>query len=127
MTNIAILRISEGVDITQRRIDDIISELGEAAAHHLIETALTQLALALRATILAAQTGDLARVTTQAERLSRLAWQVGLISLTSVAVDVGRCAEMHDPQALSATLARLQRVGNASLAQIKDAHLDGRV
>lgn len=124
MTNIAILHISEGVDITQRRIEDIISELGAVAARHLIDTALTQLALALSATLLAAQIGDLARVTSQAERVSRLAWQVGLISLASVAVDVGRCAEKRDPQALSATLARMQRIGYASLAQIKDGQLN---
>lgn len=124
MSNVATLRILEGVDIAPHRVDEIVSELGEMAAHSLIGTALEQLALTLRTVMQAADAGDLAQVTSQMDRLSRLAWQVGLISLASVAVDVGRCAEKRDLQALAATVARLQRVGKSSLTQVWGWHQD---
>ena len=41
-------------------------------------------------------------------------------ALAGVAVDVGRCADHRDQSALSATLARLMRVGRRSLTEIWD-------
>ena len=55
-----------------------------------------------------------------ADRLSRLAWQIGLVSLSGVAIDLGFCAERSDMSALEAVRARLMRVGNRSLTQIWD-------
>ncbi len=55
---------------------------------------------------------------THAEQLARLAWQVGLVTLAGVAVDVGSCAERQDKNALAATSARLHRIGNRSLTEI---------
>lgn len=124
MSNISVLHIAEGVDIAQRRIAEIEAELGHSAAHSLIGSALEQMALTLQSAAQAAQRDELAQVTTHADRLSRLAWQIGLISLAIVAVDVGRCAESRDLRALSATLARLQRVAGRSLMQVWDRSPD---
>ncbi|HMR37496.1 MAG TPA: hypothetical protein PJ999_14635, partial [Paracoccus sp. (in: a-proteobacteria)] len=52
------------------------------------------------------------------QRLSRLAWQVGLVTLAGVAVDIADCAQAGDPVALQATLARMERVAKRSLTEI---------
>ena len=121
MTTIAVLTVDETVLIELQRLEQIIQELGEATAAQVIGAALEQLALALTRTVAAGAAGDLAGVVTHAEQLARLAWQVGLVSLAGVAVDVGSCAERQDRTALAATSARLHRIGNRSLTEIWEA------
>jgi len=50
--------------------------------------------------------------------MSRLAWQIGLLSLAGVAMDLGSCIERGDEPAIAAIRARLMRVGNRSLTEI---------
>ena len=121
MTKSAVLTVDETVRIELQRLEQIIQELGEATAAQVIGAALEQLALALTRTVAAGAAGDLAGVVTHAEQLARLAWQVGLVSLAGVAVDVGSCAERQDRTALAATSARLHRIGNRSLTEIWEA------
>ena len=121
MTKIAVLTVDETVRIELQRLEQIIQELGEATAAQVIGAALEQLALALTRTVAAGAAGDLAGVVTHAEQLARLAWQVVLVSLAGVAVDVGSCAERQDRTALAATSARLHRIGNRSLTEIWEA------
>ncbi|RCW88304.1 hypothetical protein [Paracoccus lutimaris] len=121
MTKIAVLTVDEAVHIDLQRLEQIIRELGEATAAQVIGAALEQLALALTRTLAAAEKTDLVEVVTQAEQLARLAWQVGLVTLAGVAVDVGSCAERQDRSGLAATSARLRRIGNRSLTEIWDA------
>lgn len=120
MAKIARLSVDEPVNIDMNRLEEIVSELGESNASDVIGAALEQLALALDRTLTAIERGELARAVTHAERLSRLSWQVGLVTLAAVAVDVGRCAEQRDLGALAATGARLNRIGNRSLTEIWD-------
>lgn len=120
MAQIARLSVDEPVNIDMKRLEEIISELGENNASDVIGAALEQLALALDRTLTAIERRDLGRVVAHAERLSRLSWQVGLVTLAAVAVDVGRCAERRDLRALGATGARLDRIGNRSLTEIWD-------
>lgn len=120
MPNIRVLPVEEEVNIDQHRLTEIVTELGEPAAYDLIGAALEQMAIGLRQTLCAARTDDLAQIVTHADRLSRLAWQVGLVTLAAVAVDVGRCAERCDCHALPAVLARLERIANRSLTRIWD-------
>lgn len=120
MAQITALAVSEPVRVDARRVGDIVSELGESAAHNVIGLALEQLAGALTATDEALEAGDLAQAMEHADRLSRLAWQIGLLSLAGVAMDLGACAERREPGALAAVRARLMRVGNLSLTAIWD-------
>lgn len=124
-SNVAILAVVEEVSIDQRRIAEIVGELGQSAAHTLMQSALEHLALAVRDLRQAAGQGDLAQVVHHADRLSRLAWQLGLVSLAGVAVDVARCAEAGDHASFAATLARIERVSNRSLLEIWNADLQG--
>ena len=89
MSKIAVLTVDEPVRIDLRRLEQIIGELGEATAVQIIGTALEQLALALTRTVAAAERIDHVGAVTHAEQLARLAWQVGLVTLAAVAVDVG--------------------------------------
>lgn len=120
MAQISALAISEGVRVDGRRVAEIMAELGETAAQHVIGLALEQLASALTATDQALAQGELAAALTHAERMSRLAWQIGLVSLAGVAMDLGSIIERGDAPALAAIRARLMRVGNRSLTAIWD-------
>ncbi len=120
MAQITSLAITEPVHVDARRVGDIVGELGETAAQNVIGLALEQLAVALTATDAALEAGDLALAVGHADRLSRLAWQIGLLSLAGVAMDLGALAERGQAPALSAVRARLLRVGNRSLTAIWD-------
>ncbi|MBV0891205.1 hypothetical protein KTN05_04985 [Paracoccus sp. Z118] len=120
MDKLARLDITEDVRFDGQRLDEIMDELGERAAESVICAALEQLAAGLGAVRAAALSGDGAAVVAQAEAVARLAWQLGLVTLAGVAVDVGRCAEHGDQPALAATLGRLMRVGRRSLTEIWD-------
>lgn len=125
MNKVSVLDVEEEINVDQRRLEEIVAELGESAAQNLIIAALEHLAEALRQALRAAHRGDFAQLVSHVDHLSRLAWQVGLVSLAGVAVDVGRCTESGDMQGLAATLARLERVANRSLTDIWDGDLDG--
>lgn len=120
MAQISALAISEAVRVDSRRVAEIVAELGETSAQHVIGLALEQLAAALRAVDGALDDADLAQAAAHAERMSRLAWQIGLLSLAGVAMDLGSTAERGDVPALAAIRARLLRVGNRSLTAIWD-------
>lgn len=119
MGNLTVLGVQEPVRVDARRLGEIVGELGESAAQTIICAALEQLAAGLSSARRAALAGDMAELSEQAERLSRLAWQVGLPAMAGVAIDVVACAERRDSTALAATLARLMRIGNRSLAEIR--------
>lgn len=120
MAKITALAVSEPVRVDSRRVGDIVTELGETAAQNVIGLALEQLAAALTAADTAIRDADMAEAARQCDLLARLAWQVGLLSLAGVAMDMGGCAERRDPVALGAIHARLIRVGNRSLTAIWD-------
>lgn len=118
MAQVTALAMEEAVLVDARRVSDIVNELGEYAAQNVIGLALEQMAVLLTGIESSLQQDDLAAAVQQAERLSRLAWQVGLSSLAGVAVDLASCAERQDLGALTAVRARLARVGNRSLTEI---------
>lgn len=118
MAQITALAVDEAVKVDARRVGDIVHELGEQAAQNVIGLALEQMAQLLMSIEAALETDDMAETVKQAERLSRLAWQVGLPSLAGVAVDLAACADRCDIHALMAVRARLTRVGNRSLTEI---------
>jgi len=120
MAELTVLTMTEKVQIDSRRLAEIVDELGETAAHDVLTLALEQLARGLQDLRAAAAQGDAAALAMRAEMLARLAWQLGMISLAGVAVDVAVCAERRDDIGLAATLGRLLRIGNRSLTEIWD-------
>lgn len=120
MAQIMALAVSEPVRVDSRRLGDIVTELGETAAQNVIGLALEQLAAALTAADRAVRAGDLPEAGRQCDLLARLAWQIGLLSLAGVAMDLGFCADRREAVAIGAVHARLMRVGNRSLTAIWD-------
>ncbi|WP_410217177.1 hypothetical protein [Paracoccus sp. (in: a-proteobacteria)] len=120
MAQISALAFSEAVRVDSRRVAEIVGELGETAAQHVIGLALEQLASTLTQIEAALEGGNHASAVAQAERLSQLAWQIGLLSLAGVAMDLGSIIERGDHAALAAIRSRLSRVGNLSLTAIWD-------
>jgi len=120
MTGISRLAIEEQMTIDHQRLNNMVAALGEDAASRIIAAALEQLAVAMSRLVAAVDRGDLVGVGCDADRISRLAWQLGLVTMAAVAVDVGTCAERRDSGGLRATSARLRRIGNHSLTGIWD-------
>ncbi|MFH5775032.1 hypothetical protein ACHFJ0_12340 [Paracoccus sp. NGMCC 1.201697] len=120
MAGIARLAVEEQSTIDRQRLNQMVEALGEASAARIISAALEQLRLALNRTEAAIARGDLVAVACDADRISRLAWQLGLVSMAAVAIDVGTCAERRDAGGLAATSARLRRIGDSSLTRICD-------
>lgn len=120
MAQVTTLAMWEQVRVDTRRVAGIVNELGETSARNVIELALEQLAAKLTAVDQALDQGDLAQAAADADRVARLAWQIGLLSLAGVAMDLGSCADRGDRVALAAVQARLMRVGNRSLTAIWD-------
>ena len=120
MSKIAPLGVVEPIRVDAGRIQNIVNELGEVAAEGVIQMALEQMATSVEGLLDSAKRGDEDAIVAQAERLSRLAWQVGLVSLAGVAIDVADCARRNEAVALTATLARAVRVANRSLTEIWD-------
>ncbi|WP_299908160.1 hypothetical protein [uncultured Paracoccus sp.] len=120
MARVTALAVDEAIRVDARRVGDIVNELGESAAQNVIVMALEQLAVLLLQVEAALAVGDLAEAIAMSERLSRLAWQIGLPSLAGVAIDVATCAERRDMSSLASVRARLTRVGNRSLTEIWD-------
>ncbi len=112
------LPVEEPVQIDTRRLGDIMRELGEPAARSLISRAMEQLGAEMADLGSAAQAGDLRRVSLAADRLSREAWQLGMTTLSAVAVHAADCARGGDGPAVAAVLARLDRVAAQSLRAI---------
>lgn len=113
------LAVGEPVRIDTRRLDDIMRELGEAAARSLISRAAEQLGVDMDSLASAMRDGDLRQVSLAADRLSREAWQIGLTTLSAVAVHAADCARGGDGPAVAAVLARLDRVAAQSLRALR--------
>lgn len=121
------LPVDEVVRIDTQRLGDIIRELGEPAARSMIGLSLEQLSAGLSSLSEAALSGDMVQVERIADRLSRDAWQIGMVTLSAVAVHAADCARRDDRPAVSAVLARLHRVAAQSLREIwgKEGDADG--
>lgn len=118
MNTMTQLAIAECVHIDTQRLTDIINDLGAASARTMISMSLQQVKAGLSILNKAVNGGDLDAISKAADRVSRDAWQVGLVTLSAVAVDVTDCATRGDRPALAAVLARLDRVSTQSLSKM---------
>lgn len=114
------LPLSEPVRIDKRRMSDIVNELGERTARHMIAQLLERLETSLATTDEALNYNDYANAVAHADVLARLAWQIGLPALAAVAQNLGNCVEQCNVTALAAVRARLLRVGGNSLMVLRD-------
>lgn len=90
--------------------------LGAPVAEQMVTRALGELALSMTRIAEKVRTRDLHDLARQFSRLGRLAKDMGLISLASIASDARICLERADGTAFSAVWARLMRVAEQSLS-----------
>jgi len=121
-----VLVFREGAGLDANKLSFLYRHLGDREADLLICDAMEDLALALARVGRAQGRGDFPAVADQARSIEQIGARVGLEKLRRVAGDVCRCALMEATTgagagpALDATLARLARVGEVSLAAIWD-------
>lgn len=97
-------------------IAEIYRNLGAPVAEQLVTRALGELALTMAGIAEKVRGKDLKDLGRQLLRLRRLAEDIGLVSLATVAGDAGTCLERGDATAFAAVWARLLRVAQTSLA-----------
>ena len=104
------------VQVDAGAVGDLVMELGPAAASDVVGDAVGMLRANLALLGLAMAEGRLADVVRLGDVVSRVAWEIGLTTLSAVAVDLALCAERNDMAALPAVHARLHRVAGRSLS-----------
>lgn len=107
------------------RLQALVDDYGEPGAERFVGRALESIAVRLGKAERAWTRGDTVRLCQGAREISDIAGQIGLTSLEQVAMDVSKVAISGDHVALSATLARMVRLGENSLMTAWD--IDGQL
>ena len=94
----------------------IYRNLGAPVAEQMVTRALGELALTMAGIAEKVRTQELRDLARQLGRLGRLAADLGLLSLATVAGDARTCLERAESTAFAAVWARLLRVAERSLA-----------
>ena len=113
-------RLMETVHVDQDRLGALIAELGEAAAEDVVCRAMEELAIRLAHCSRLHAAENWPELRKCARSLIAISDQIGMRVLARVAQDVITCVDADDPVAISATLARLLRIGEQSLTAIWD-------
>ncbi len=116
MGDVTALRPREVVRQDTEAIALIYRNLGAPVAEQMVTRALGELALTMAGLAEKVRAQDLRDLARQLARLGRLAGDLGLLSLATVALDAKTCLERADGTAFSAVWARLMRVAERSLA-----------
>ena len=120
MAAFSVLRHEEGVRLDPTCLVELYARLGEERAERVVGGALEELSARLSDVGRLARWGDDSRLIRCAERMSMLARDVGMTTLSRVAADVADVALVGDRVAQAATIARLGRIGDRSFAAIWD-------
>lgn len=97
-------------------IAGIYRNLGASVAEQLVTRAFGELALSMAGIAEKVRRQDFGDLDRHLARLRRLAEDIGLVSLASVAGDTGTCLARGDSTAFAAVWARLVRVAGVSLS-----------
>jgi hypothetical protein len=114
----SVLRHEERVRLDPTCLVELYARLGEERAERLVGTAMEELAARITDVHLFALDGNEPALIRCAERLSLIARDIGMTTLARVARDVVDTALGGDHTAQAATVARLCRTGDRSLAAI---------
>lgn len=120
MTEPAILLHEEVVRLDPDRIGALYNQLGDVGAENVVCRAMEELAIRMSDLPPLLRKNDLTQLAKIARSLVGIAEQIGMMTLARVARDVATCAHNGDLAALGATMARLSRIGDRSLAAVWD-------
>jgi hypothetical protein len=113
---------AEDVRFEETQLRLLVANLGDARADKVMGRALDEIAVRLARIEAAYSSGALDRVGKGARGLAAIASQTGLASVREAAWAVAELSTSRDSTALAACVARLMRVGQASLVTVWDAH-----
>ena len=114
------IRPDEQVDVDQERLGTLYTQLGSSGAENVVCRTLEELALRLSHCDRLYRAQDWKELRKNTRSLIAISDQIGMIKLSTVALDVTRCIDANDSNALAATLSRLLRIGERSLTAIWD-------
>ncbi|MEM8773925.1 MAG: hypothetical protein AAGF53_02765 [Pseudomonadota bacterium] len=120
MEQVTLLEQSETVRLDSVRLEQLYVQLGESGAEDVVCRALEELAVRLSHTERFYREERFADLRKSARSLIAISDQIGMAALARVARDVTHCIDENDSVALSATLARLLRIGDTSLHEVWD-------
>ncbi|NDR55629.1 hypothetical protein [Aliiruegeria sabulilitoris] len=120
MANYAKLDHDEPIRLDPDSLESLYLELGPAGAENVVCRAMEELALRLSDLPKLHRAGRWEELSRVARSMIAISRQVGLTGFARVAGDVAKCAATGDPIALSATLSRLERIGERSLTAVWD-------
>lgn len=120
MNHVLNLRLIETVHVDQDRLGALYGELGETAAEDIVCRAMEELALRLSHCSRLHSASEWGELRKCARSLIAISEQIGMLILARVAQDVINTLDAHDAPGVSATLARLLRIGEQSLTAIWD-------
>lgn len=120
MAEFLILRHEEGVRLNPDRLVELYARMGEAGAEDAVARAVESIVSRLTEIDRHAEAGDGAALIGSTERLSAIADEIGMCTLAEVARDVTDTTHWGDRAGQGATLARLSRIADRSLAAIWD-------
>ena len=120
MNHVLKIRLSETVHVDRDKLGALYAELGEAGAEDVVCRAMEELALRLSHCSRLHGDANWADLRKCARSLIAIAEQIGMLVLARVAEDVIETIDASDHPAISATLARLLRIGEQSLTAIWD-------
>jgi hypothetical protein len=121
MKNVVALRPIERVQQDAEPIAAIYRNLGTSSAEQVVTRALGELAMTMAGLASQVRQHEMGDLINQLRRLQRLAENLGMVSLSTVAGDVRTCLDPVDVTAFSAVWARLLRIAERSLSSDKDS------
>ena len=114
------IRPIEKVSVDQERLGTLYAQLGEEGAEDVVCRALEELAMRMTHCDRLYREESWRDLRKNTRSLIAIADQIGMAKLSKVADDVTLCIDKDDMTALAATLSRLLRIGERSLAAIWD-------
>lgn len=115
------MKPTEEVRLDHSRLGALYAQLGDHGAEDIVCRTMEEMALRLSRCAALFDAEEWEDLRSNVRSLIAVGDQVGMGALTGVALDVLTCLETGERVALSATLARLVRVGERSLTMVWDS------
>ena len=114
------LRLQEHVELDKDRLAEIIGRLGPRGADEVISRTMEELAVQLAKIHKSAGRGNLQDLGNAARKIAEFSAHIGMPALSNAAQNVASISKINNGAALTATVARLERIGEASLLRVWD-------
>lgn len=121
MEQVIFLTPEESVQMNRDRYADLTRQFGDSGADDIVGRAVEALAARMAKCQRLYQSGDMDGMRRNLRSQIVISDQIGMVSLADAARHVLVCMDREDGVALAATLARLLRIGDQSLAAVWDS------